>query len=190
MCEISTVLIGVAAAGIIGAIVSIGVAIALNNGFFTAPSAPAAMIAAGIASGVAAGALLGLSAQISDYYQCMGSPQACAGDFSNAMNAVNALITTLFIQAAACFVAAGIAWIPWAGAAPMYVILASLIAQSALIPSLYVFLGDLVSCANDVATEPAVGVITAGVVAVAAISIVLTAYVRRNLPWRWKTPKQ
>jgi hypothetical protein len=95
------------------------------------------------------------------------------------MSALNALQTALSIQAVACFVAAAIAWIPWAGAAPMYVILASLIVQLALIPSLYVFMSDLVGCIQNVKAEPSVGVIVAVASGVAAVAIGLTMNVRR-----------
>ncbi len=190
MCEISTALLWLAAGGIVGAIASLGVAIALNNAFCTAPAAPGAMIAAGVASLVAVTALSLLGSEISNYYECMNAPQACAVDLTNAINAVNALKTVLGFQASACFVAAGIAWIPWAGAVPMYVILASLIIQLAVIPSLIIFLINLVSCANDATAAPTVTVLTGAALAVAAATIGLTAYVRRDLPWRWEAPRK
>lgn len=124
-----------------------------------------------------------------DYYECMGSPTACAVDLSNVTSALNALITVLIIQSIACFAAAGIAWIPWIWAVPMYVILATMTAQLALIPSFYVLLGDLVTCALDEAAKPVVPVVVGIAVAVAAVSIGLTAYLRRGMPWRWKPPK-
>lgn len=186
MCEISTVLLATVAAGIIAAIASVGVAVVLNNGFCTAPASPAAMIVAGASTLVAVGALSFLLGDVNNYYQCMGSPAACDGELSNVTNAINALRTVLGIQATACFVAAGIAWIPWAGAAPMYVILASLITQLALVPSLYIFLGDLASCANSESAQPAVGAVVGIAAVVAAVSIGLTAYIRRESPWNWQ----
>jgi len=189
MCEINALLLVVVSAGIIGAIAAVATAIVLNNGFWTAPASPAAMITAGVASLTAVVTLSILLTQVSDYYACMGSPSACTGELSNVTNAINALISVLSIQAAACFIVAGIAWIPWAGAAPMYVIMATFITQLALVPSFYIFLSDLVSCANNEATQIEIGVILGGAMVVAIVSIGLTAYVRRGVSWKWKSPE-
>jgi hypothetical protein len=191
MCEINDLLIGVAVASIVAAIAAVITAAVLNNGFFSAPAAPAFMIVAGASSGAAVVMLSLLLRNINDYYECMGSPAACAGELAGVTAAISALIAVLSIQAAACFAAAGIAWIPWAGAAPMYAILASLIVQLGVIPTLYVYLGDLVTCANEEASQPAVGGILVTAIAVALVAVVLTATVqrRKGVRWRWEPPK-
>lgn len=188
MCEINVLLLGTVSVGIIGAIAAVGTAIVLNNGFCTAPASPAFMVAAGVASLAAVGALSMLPGNIYDYYECMESPAACAFELSQVTTAINALITVLSIQTAACFAAAGVAWIPWAGAVPMYAILATFIVQLALIPTFYVLLGDLASCASKEAAKPVVPVILGVATAVALVSIGLTAYVRRGVRWRWQPP--
>ncbi len=180
MCDIPAIaaLLGTAAALITASLVALGVAIALNNGFFSAPGSPAAMVVTG---GLLVGAIAALSpavALINDYVTCMNAAGPCAGQLSNLQNALAALITVLGIQAAASFAAAGIAWIPWAGQAPMWVILGSLVVQLALIPSVIVFFDALVRCANAAATPPAGSssgpllAAAAGVYLVAAITYV------------------
>lgn len=62
------------------------------------------------------------------------------------MSTLAALKTVLGIQATACFAAAGIAWIPWAGDVPMGVILAALIIQAALIATLIGFWIAVATC--------------------------------------------
>lgn len=189
MCEISDFLVGIALAGIVGAIMFVTVAIILNNGFFTAPASPAMMVAAGVLSLAAVAALTGLLVSINEYFQCMGSPAECADELSQVTAAITALITVLIIQATACFVAAGVAWIPWAGAAPMYAIMATLILQLALLPTLSVFMEDLTTCASNVEADPVVRVLLAAVGVVALAAIGVTARVRKGLPWRWQAPK-
>ncbi len=70
----------------------------------------------------------------------------CIDIFENFHRAATAIAIVLGIQATACFVAAGIAWIPWAGQGPMYVILGALIAQVPLVASLLYYLFSLREC--------------------------------------------
>lgn len=168
-----------AAAGVIAAIALLSTAIVLNHGFWNAPGSPCIMIAAGVSSFVAVAALAMASGEISSYYESMNSPAACAGVFTNVMNALTALNAVLSIQATACFVAALIVWIPWSGTVPLYVILASLIGQLVLLPSLYLFIGHLSICLQNAEAEPCVGVIVTGAAAVAAVTIGLTVNIRR-----------
>src|SRR6266699_203504 len=144
-------LLGTAGVLLAAAIAAVVVAAVLNNGFFSAPASPAAMISAGLLTGAAVAALAFARAQAESYFQCMGAPPACAGALSNLLNALMALVTVLGIQVTACFVVAGIAWIPWAGGAPMYVILGALIIEAALIPTTIAFAVTLVSCADHAA---------------------------------------
>ena len=179
MCDLPTViaLLGTAGALITVSMVLLGVAIALNNGFFSAPASVGVMISAG---GTLVGAivvLVPLAGMVNDYVQCMGAATACAGELSNFQNALTALITVLAIQATASFVAAGIAWIPWAGQIPMWVILGSLFMQLALIPTIIAFFNDLVRCAEAAAEaaasalSPVTAVLVVGIVYLAAASM-------------------
>jgi hypothetical protein len=105
---------------------------------------------------------------------------ACSGAYSNLRNAITALITVLTIQATACFVAAGIAWIPWAGQAPMWVILGTLFIQMPLIPSLIAFGVQLVDCVNKAATGKASVSSLAVSILIAAIATALVALSQRK----------
>jgi hypothetical protein len=181
MCDLTSLyaFLGTAGGLIAGAIAAIGVAAALNNGFFSAPASPAAMVTAGgltVAAAAAAGAARGAAEA---YFQCMGSPASCAGEYQNLINALAAIITVLGIQGTACFAAAGIAWIPWAGQAPMYAILGALIIQAALIPSIIGFAVALVDCAESAAVASSTGPLIAAAGA-GLIAIVFTWYIRRG----------
>ena len=192
MCDLPTIiaLLGTAGGLITASLIALGVAIVLNNGFFSAPASPAAMI---IAGGLLVGAVVALvpaAGKINDYVQCMGAATACAGELSNLQNALTALISVLLIQATASFVAAGIAWVPWAGQIPMWVILGSLVMQLILIPTIIAFFNDLVRCAEAAAaataaaTEPLVlspfiAVLVVGIVYLAS-AYVYVYYSQRN----------
>lgn len=174
MCDLGALLGLLTSAGtlIVAATVTIGIAAALNNGFFSAPGSPAVMVTAGGLILAAAGALAAARVLAEDYFQCMGAPPACLGEFNNFISNIDALITVLGIQATASFVAAGIAWIPWAGAAPMYVIIGTLVIQAALIPSLIAFWVALENCLEEAASAT-VGPLTAPVATYVATSFVL-----------------
>jgi hypothetical protein len=80
MCDLTALnaFLGTAGAFIAGAIVTIGVAAALNNGFFSAAGSPAAMITAGALT-VAAGPLsasLGFRGQAK--HQCISFLALCS----------------------------------------------------------------------------------------------------------------
>src|SRR3954469_2836726 len=117
------------------------VAAAIANGsFFGAPGSPALMLACGVASHSAAG-LLGLAElQADNYSACLRRygvrVEDCVGELENFKRNASAIATVLRTQGTAAFVAAGIAWIPWVGQAPMWVIAAALALQLALIASL------------------------------------------------------
>ncbi len=140
---------GTALAFIIAAIAVIVAAAILNNGFCTAIASPGLMVVAGGLTLVAIATLAAARAEASSYFQCMGAPPACVGALNNLLSAIAALLTVLAIQATACFVAAGFAWIPWVGAVPMYVILGSLILDLALVPTTIVFAVILVNCVQQ-----------------------------------------
>lgn len=153
MCDDRPLIAAIIAAGtfILAAIASIIIAIGLNGSFWLAPGAPGAMIAAGVTTLLAVASLLTAYFFVSSYFACMvGTDSAlglrCKGALDNFLTALFALITVLTIQAAACFAAAGVAWIPWVGSAPMWVILATLILQAALIPTLTAFFFGLRRC--------------------------------------------
>jgi hypothetical protein len=171
-CDLGPVygLLSAAAVSIALAIGFVVAAAAANNSFFGAGASPALIIAAGVASLAAVGSLAGARAMIENYFACMGSPAACQGALSNLLNVIAGLMTVLSIQATASFVVAGVAWIPWAGAAPMYVILGALIVQAALIPTAVAFVTDFISCVEE-AARSAVGSGTGPLVAVVALAV-------------------
>ena len=153
MCDENPLLaaLGAAAFFVLGAIASIIIAIGLNGSFWLAPGAPGAMIAAGVSTTLAVGSLVAAYFAMSTYFACMvGTDPAlglrCKGALDNFLAALFGLIAVLTIQAAACFAAAGVAWIPWVGSAPMWVILATLIIQAALISTLTVYFINLRRC--------------------------------------------
>lgn len=154
------------------ALVAIGIAAALNAGFFSAPGAPVPMIVAGVASAAAAVSLGVIATLATDYFECMGAPEECLGEFNNFMNITQGLMTVLGIQAAASFAAAGVAWIPWAGLAPMAVIAAALIVQAVLIPFAILFWADLQECLENAAAAPTVSTVVI-VTAVTALGVAL-----------------
>lgn len=182
MCNLTLleVFLATAGASITAAILIIGVAAALNASFFGAPGSPGLMITAGILTGAAVAAVTIALSLVNSYFECMGSPSACEGVLSNLTNILKALIIVLSIQAVACFVAAGIAWIPWAGIAPMFAIAATLIIQLGLIPSAVVFSVDLINCAENAVKVPAEipTLFTAGFLTV--IVLVVAIYFRRK----------
>lgn len=179
-------LLGVAIALIVAAAALILAAAVLNNSFWLAGGSPVLMVAAGFSSAGAAATLKFASDSATSYFQCMGSPAACAGALSNFLVALAAIVVVLGIQSTACFVAAGVAWIPWAGQGPMYAILATLLLQIPLITSAIIFLDQLINCLQ---TPPSTGTsssplvqatpIIIGVI-VAIVSVATVAYVRRK----------
>lgn len=145
MCELTNftgLMIG-AKAAILAAIAFIIAAAIANNSFFGAAGSPALMVLAGISTLAAIGLLAAAKDAALTYYHCA---RTCTGEWNNLSQAFTALMTVLSIQATACFIVAGIAWIPWAGGVPMYAILAALIVQLALIPTLIIFGIDFVNC--------------------------------------------
>jgi hypothetical protein len=176
MCDLSqlTIFLSAAAALVAVAIAAIVVAAILNNGFFSAPGSPAFMVAAGVST------LLAVAALKNAYNLAAAcSTPACGGALSNLLNVLAALITVLGIQAVACFAAAGIAWIPWAGQVPMYVILGSLISQAILIPSAIAFAVAFVDCVKTATTSSSSSPLVAavGVIVVALIAGVTRYFV-------------
>lgn len=130
----------------VGLIVAAAVA---NGSFFGAVASPGLMIAAGLAT-IVAMALCGAALNALEVF-CRCAGRACAGACSNFRNTLKAGAILLGIQATACFVAAGIAWIPWAGQAPMWAIAGALILQVVLLISAFFLLGTLSKCQS---TEP------------------------------------
>ena len=115
----------------------VGGAAAANNSFFGAPASPGLMLLAAAAAGGADGALGKAVEELDAYCECLGD--SCEGQCRNLRANLEAIRVVMRAQGAACVAAAGIAWIPWAGAVPMYVILGALIAQGIAIGSAMVF---------------------------------------------------
>ena len=188
MCEVGGLLASLGSAGglIIVAIGLITAAAIANNSFWLAGGSPALMVGAGGSVLAAVAALAVAKALAEEYFQCMGAPSECLGEFQNFITNIDALMIILSIQATASFVAAGIAWIPWAGAAPMYVIIGALTIQAGLIPSLTAFWVALEECLERAATALTVGPLTAAVplyvataFAIAMVAIGVAYYGRR-----------
>jgi hypothetical protein len=139
-------------ASLSGILVAIGLIVAAaiaNNSFFGAPASPGLMITAGFVTAFAV-VFVGLAINALDaYFRCLMG--RCEGQCSNLRNLLNGVRVVLGIQAAACFVAAGIAWIPWAGAIPMYVILGALFLQLVLLVSGIAFVNALARCGRPLA---------------------------------------
>jgi len=94
-------------------------------------------------------------------------------------------MTVLAIQAIASFAAAAIAWIPWAGQTPMWLILGALVVQLALIPSIIVFFDALVRCVEAAAAAARVAPLPL-IIAFATLYLVVTVFYvyhsRKRLP--------
>lgn len=191
-CGVNTALLGLAIAFIIAALAAISTAIALNGSFCLAPGSPGFMVAAGALSLAAVGMIGLLKGEVVGYWECTGSPEACVGNYLTLITAMDALILVLSIQAAACFAAAGIAWIPWVGAAPMIAIAVTMITQLGLLIALWAIVSELAFCVID-ATAPTPGSIVRGVIgtslAAAIWAVGVGMYIRRDIPWRWHSPK-
>ena len=127
-----------------GAVVTAAIS---NNSFWSAPGSVGIMITAGILTLVALGLLAAAISALNTFCSClMGRcEQAC----SNLKNLLTGTSVVLGSQATACFVAAGFAWIPWAGQGPMWVIAATLIIEVVLITSAFIFFNALSSCGQQ-----------------------------------------
>ena len=154
MCDPSPVrnwLIGPAATVASAAAIALGAAAVNNTGWY-AWLAPAGMLVAAGLAGLAV-VFCGMAIDALDVFcACAGS--RCAGPCSNLRNTLNAARVVLGIQATACLAAAAIAWIPWAGSAPIYVIVGALIIQVGLVISAIVFMSQLASCQTDTVPAP------------------------------------
>ncbi|MEZ4416922.1 MAG: hypothetical protein R3E10_14320 [Gemmatimonadota bacterium] len=153
----------------LAAIALIGVAAALNSGFFSAVGAPVPMAAAaGLALGAAA--LLSNALGVAQvYYECAGRPSACSDEYYALVAALIAQSAALLALGAAAGVAAASAWIPGAGQVAMWVIIGLLLAQVALLPSVIALSVALANCVEGVASSRAEPLlIAAGVTAVLA----------------------
>lgn len=160
MCDDTPVriLLAAAAASIMAALGFIAAAVITNLSFFGAWASPGLMLAAGIASAAAA-ASVGLAiGAINAYVDCLKQHNMigsqCDGQLRNVLAALGALTGLLLAQASACAGAAGIAWIPWAGATAMGIIAGTLILQGAVIPTALAFLAGLRSCLPPLSKGP------------------------------------
>lgn len=137
-----------AAAGglVVAAAASVGVAAVLNAGFFSAPGAPFAMVAAGAAASAAVGVLKSAIDDV-QIYQKTG---CCAADCISKADQLQSLLagaaTVVAAEASACYAAAGIAWIPWASQPAMQVILGAFILEIPLIATFGVLRSQLADC--------------------------------------------
>lgn len=190
MCELDTAFLWLAAASLATAIGCVSVAIAKNLSFCLAPASPAWIAAAGVAVLVAIGFLAGGQTDIDEYWECSGQPAECQGYYGNAEAYLDGVMAVLGVLAAACFAAAGIAWIPWAGAAPMGVIAASLAAEVPLVYFFVEHLIKLVDCVNGLALyeppDPSLIPVPFAVV----VALVLAVRHLRGVPWNFNKLKE
>jgi hypothetical protein len=148
------------AAGVLAGVSSaaVGTAIGLNHGILTAPASPVAMGVAVAAAGGAAASLGVAALKLDQYCGCLGG--ACSGECTGLKAAITGAATAIGAQIPACVAAAVGAWIPFAGAPPMYVVLGSLVAQLAALVSGIALFALLGSCAErapgQVVGEPGV----------------------------------
>jgi hypothetical protein len=149
MCNINPVknlliatMVAILAAG--GAVITAAVS---NNSFWGALGSVGIMITAGILTAVALGLLWATNNALNAFCSCLAGrcQQAC----SNLSHLLAGAGAVLGIQVGACFAAAGIAWIPWAGQGPMWVIAGTLLIEVALIMSGLVFINALSSCGQQ-----------------------------------------
>ena len=152
MCDLgplSTSLL-IAAGLIVASVAAVATAAVLNGGFFSAPGSPLAMAAAA-AFATAAGVLL-VTAQnrLLEFFNCIGAPEACQGNFNDLNEALEAMAGILFAQALAAIAVALVAWIPWAAQPAMYVIATSLLAQLAFIPIAITYVKNFLECVESI----------------------------------------
>lgn len=160
-----------ATAAIVIALGLITTAAIMNGSWWAAPGAVPLMFAA---AGATAGAMAGVVAAIPlmvTFIDCLrvnyvpapsqalpGSITAqappCATSMSTWYTLVVGIGLALTVQAAACLKAAGIAWIPLLGLAPMTVITAALVVQAGAIAGLIAASADLFACLEKAYRKP------------------------------------
>lgn len=129
----------------------IGAAVA-NNSFFGAVGSPGLMLGAAAAAAGAAGALGAAAGAAETYCRCLAG--SCSGECANLTNALKGSAAVRGIQATARAAAAGIACIPWAGAAPMYVIAGALALEIGVLTIANLFLRNLKACGDRTHSAP------------------------------------
>lgn len=165
---------------IAAAAAAVGVASALNGGFFSAPAAPAAMVTASVTSGIAAGMLgIGVRVAIDDFFRCMGSPPECAQLLTDLQGVIAGLATVLLVQAVAAGVVAAVAWVPWAAQPGMLTILGALLLQLPLIPSAIALTVALIDCAKEASVGVIVRPLLVGAI-VTSLAVTAAIYVIRS----------
>ena len=132
------------AAAIATAIGLIITAAITNGSFFLAWQSWGWML---LAAGATGGAILlcgQARTELETLDRCTG--ERCAGECKNMRNVLDGARVVLGIQASACLATATYAWIPWAAQPSMWVIVAALTVQAALIASAIAFFKNLAAC--------------------------------------------
>ena len=160
----------------LAAIISLGIAIVLNGGFFTAPGAPAAMVATSVSAGLAAGFFTAAWLYVEEFFICSGSPAECLSDLHNLQAAIVALTTLLTVQAAAALAASFASAVPWLGSAAMVVIAVALAGTIALVIAVEETYGEFLECMGDI--EPNFWVIT--LATIITLGVAAIAYYEKN----------
>ncbi len=125
-----------------------GAAIA-NGSLLGAIASPALL---GCAAGATVGSIVFTSfarANLEAFCQCMSAHggASCSGECGNLARVLEAMIADLGIALTACLKAAGVAWIPWGGLAPILAVAGALALQVPLEASAWFFLNQLKQCA-------------------------------------------
>lgn len=118
-----------------------------NNSFWLALGTPAISLLAGACAAAAGALLLAAVNALNTYCQCLEGN--CAGDCNNLANTLKGAAAVMFSEATACAVASGFDWIPWVGAAPIYVIIATVVLQIPLIIMAISFTNQLATCGQS-----------------------------------------
>lgn len=151
-CDLSWLIGTLTTVGVLitAASVSVGIAAALNAGFFSAPGAPAPMVVASVTSGIAAGMLgFGVRNAMDDFFRCMGSPPECLQLLTDLQSVIAGLATVLLAQAVAAGAAAAVAWIPGVAQPAMWAILGAFLLQIGLIPTTIGLVLELIDCTKE-----------------------------------------
>lgn len=138
------------------------------------------MAAAAVFAGAAAVALTTAQSRVFEFFQCLGSPEACQTDLSNLTESLEAMAGVLAVQALAAAAVALVAWIPWAAQPAMYVIATSLVAQLALIPLILAYARALLKCVDSLGIRKIPDPLVVGAIAIIAIALPFIHFARRK----------
>ena len=183
MCDLQPLFLSLGIAGglILASAAAIGLAAALNAGFFSAPGAPIPMLVAAASATAAVVALVTAGNRANEFFACVGSPEACQGQLTNLTEAIEAIAAILAVQALAAAAVAAVAWIPFAAQPAMWVIVTTLVSQLAFIPVVIAYANDFLKCVQSLGVRqlPSPLVVAAALVLAVALPIIYVSRRRR-----------